>query len=165
MDPYLGEIKMFTGSYTPRGWLPCDGRTVRISDNEALYSLIGTAYGGDGSSTFGLPDLRGRVPVHIGGNYNLGKQGGAEVVFLNADTNAAHTHAVACSDATATAVTPQGNCLAANADNTPYAAASDLGMNGDAVTKAGGSQPHANMPPYLAVNFIIATEGVYPQQS
>lgn len=169
-EPYVGEIRMFGGNFAPRGWAFCDGRLLAVSQNDALFSLVGTYYGGDGENTFGLPDLRGRIPVHKGDNPSLGshigQSGGAEEVTLTTSEIPRHTHIPQGSDHTATTADPENAVWAAWTD-TPYApaASTTLPMNADALTTAGGNQPHNNMPRFLAVNFIIALFGVYPSRN
>jgi microcystin-dependent protein len=168
-QPYVGEIRMFAGSFAPVGWEFCEGQVIPIDENEVLFNLIGTTYGGDGQSTFALPDLRGRVPVHWGGNgINLAAAGGAEEVTLTAPQVAAHSHGFLAngaqgSDAVATDDVMAGSPAAAmfRAAATPNTAMSALAMG----QPVGGSQPHANLQPYLCVDFIIALFGIYPSPS
>ena len=167
MDPFLGEIRMFGGNFAPQGWATCDGQILPIAQNTALFSLLGTTYGGNGQTTFALPDLRGRLPVHIGGGLTIGQAGGSETVILTTTNLPAHTH-TANAASTATTLSPVGQYWAADpgANVAPYAAAPDgRVMSGTAIGAQGGSQPHANMQPFLAVTFIIALEGIYPSRS
>ena len=169
-DPFLGEVRMFGGSFAPRGWWACNGQLLSIAENDALYSLLGTTYGGDGITTFGLPDLLGRAPIHQGqgpglSNYTLGQMTGAESITLTTAQLAAHTHGVMANSAGGTAAVPTG-ALWATASSTIYSTtAPDTTMSAAAVAQSGGGQPHDNMAPFLAVTFIIATEGIYPPQS
>ena len=167
MDPFLGEIRMFGGNFAPQDWAICAGQLLSISQNDALYALLGTTYGGDGINTFALPDLRGRVPIHRGSNYALGQAGGVETVTLSAAQLPAHSHAVACASTPADGNNPAGKVLADNANLTPYSSAGPAAaMNAGVVTIAqGGGQPHDNMVPFQAVNFIIALVGIFPPRS
>jgi len=167
MDPFLGEIRMFGGNFAPVGWATCDGQILSIAQNTALFSLLGTTYGGNGQTTFALPDLRGRVSVHQGGSFVLGQTGGSETVTLTTTNLPAHTHA-ANAAAAGTALSPAGHYWAADPGENvaPYAAAPDgKVMSGAAIHTQGGSQPHENMQPFLAITFIIALSGVYPSRS
>ncbi len=163
-QPYVGEIRMFGGNFAPVGWMFCNGQLLPISEYETLFNLIGTTYGGDGQSTFGLPDLRGRLPVHQGAGFTLAQTGGAETVTLTASTTPAHTHTVSATTNSNTASLPGGNFLAAGPDiydqNKP-------GTNtmAPAISSVGGSQPHNNFQPYLCISFIISLFGVFPSPS
>jgi microcystin-dependent protein len=169
-EPYVGEIRMFGGTFAPVGWEFCNGQLLTISENDALYTLLGTAYGGDGQTTFGLPDLRGRLPVHIGQNpatrtnYTLGSAGGVESVTLTSQQMPVHSHPANALSSAGTLTSPQTALWAAGpttySTNPPTAA-----MAGDAVAATGGSQPHDNTMPFLCVSFIIALVGIYPSQS
>ncbi len=160
---------MFAGNFAPQGWAICNGQVLAIAENDALFSLLGTTYGGDGQNTFALPDLRSRVPLHQGqgnglSNRTLGQAGGEENVTLVVPQLPAHTHAATASSAAGTATSPAGNVWAAG-NNTPFSdQASDAQMSAAAVQAVGGSQPHDNMLPFLAVNFIMALQGIYPSQ-
>lgn len=165
-DQYIGEIRMFGGNFAPQGWAFCEGQELSISENDALYSLIGTTYGGDGENTFALPDLRGRLPIHqgdrSGSSYILGAGSGTEEVQLDVNHLPAHSHTPRASDATADSLDPQG-ALPAHATRRVYGAPSQLTeMAPDTVGNTGGNQPHANLQPYLCVSFIIALVGIYP---
>lgn len=171
-EPYLGEIRMFGGMFAPAGWAFCDGQLLPISENDALFTLIGTQYGGNGQTTFALPDLRGRSPVHQGqgpglqDTYPIGSTGGVETVTLLQAHLPSHAHPVAASNTAATSTLPQGRVLTRPAsgqaylDDTPVSAMSPVSVGG-----VGGSQPHENMAPYLPVSFIIALYGIYPSRS
>lgn len=174
MDPFLGEVRMFGGNFAPVGWVLCDGRLLSIAENDALYTLLGTTYGGDGQSTFGVPDLRGRSPIHMGqgpglSNRTLGEMPGSEAVSLTVAQLPAHTHSLQASSATvATQGTAQNNLWATNsAGALCYANAPSPGgaMSAASIATAGTSLPHENMMPFQAVNFIMATAGIYPTQS
>jgi microcystin-dependent protein len=160
-QPYIGEIRIFAGNFPPNGWSFCDGALVPISDYEALFNLIGTTYGGDGQNTFALPDLRGRVPLHLGNGYTLAQNGGVESVTLTQSTVPAHTHTVLANSSSNPASLPNGNYLAAGPD------IYDQGKPGNAlmapaISAVGGSQPHDNFQPYLCLEFIISLFGIYP---
>lgn len=162
MEPYLGEIRLFAGTFAPVGWAACDGRVLRISEYEALYTLLGVRYGGDGTSTFALPDLRGRWAVGRRGT-NLGETGGAETVALTAPQLPVHTHAAYASAAAATRTAPGVWASVA----TPAYLPGDPGaagqtMAGDALAPTGFGAPHENLPPFLGMIHIIATDGIYP---
>lgn len=167
-DPFLGEIRMFAGSFAPAGWALCNGQQMPISENDALFTLIGTTYGGDGQETFNLPDLQSRVPMHIGNGVVLGEAGGVESVTLTVNQAPTHTHPLLGSTALGSSTTPQNLVLAqdniAGADlyieDTPTA-----NMAATAIVPVGGSQPHENMQPYLVINFIISLVGVFPPQN
>lgn len=168
--PYIGEIRIFAGTFAPVGWAFCDGQLVPIANNDALFSLIGTTYGGDGQTTFALPDLRGRAPVHQGqgpglSSYSVGESGGTEQVTLNTQQLPAHTHAPVASTDAAIASSPAGRVWAASANYHAFASGQGAGataMSPWALAPAGGSQPHDNMLPFQAVHFIIALEGIWP---
>lgn len=162
-DAYLGEIRMFGGSYAPRDWALCDGSVISISANEALFSLLGTTYGGDGVSTFALPDLRGRAPMHQSATYPRGQKGGVETVTLTTASLPVHTHAAMAQGANGTASSPANAVWAGNSDYELFAAgAPDTAFNPAAIAAAGAGLAHDNMMPFAAVNFIIATAGIFP---
>ncbi|MBN2387247.1 MAG: phage tail protein [Anaerolineales bacterium] len=161
MEPFLGEIKIVSFNFAPAGWAACDGQTMQIVQNQALYALLGTTYGGNGSTTFGLPDLRGRVPLHFNATYPPGNAGGEAGHVLTAAEMPSHTHTVSASDAAANAPSPTGNTWAAA--NNGYAAAPDATMKPAALGTTGG-QPHENRQPYLVLNFVIATTGIFPSR-
>ncbi len=161
-SPYVGEIRMFAGNFAPVGWAFCDGSLIPISENETLFNLIGTTFGGDGQSTFALPDLRSRVPIHISSGFALGQSGGEELVTLTLSQIPAHSHVPQADSGLGTQVAPAGNVWA-NSANSPYSNnAPATAMAAQAVSVDGGSQPHDNMIPFLAVNFILSLFGVYP---
>ena len=167
-QPYVGEIRMFAGNFPPVGWMFCEGQLLPISENETLFQLIGTTYGGDGESTFALPDLRGRIPIHQGNGFILAETGGAEEITLTILQIPAHTHAALCSINTATGTSPNGTVLAAPPDvNTlPFGTDAPVGpLNPVSVGLVGGSQPHTNFQPYLCVDFIISLFGIFPSPS
>ena len=169
-EPFVGEVRMFAGNFVPAGWAFCNGQLLPISQNTALFSLIGTTYGGNGQSTFALPDLRGRVPVHPGqgpglSNRVLGESAGAEAHTLVESEMTTHAHALGASSGNGTASTPAGRVPARSPAAIPqYGASADASLAPSAVAASGGSQPHNNMQPYLTVSFIIALQGVYPSR-
>ena len=169
LDPFLGEIKIFAGNFAIQGHALCNGALLAISQNVNLFALLGTTYGGDGINTFGLPDLRGRVPIHMGTGTGLtprtnGETGGIEEVTLTINQLPAHTHPMNANPADGNSTNPANNFWAAQPALGQYAPANTAGSNlkTTATTPAGGSQPHENLQPYLALNYIIALEGIYP---
>lgn len=170
-EPFVGEIRMFAGNFAPRGWAFCDGQLLAVSQNDALFSLLGTIYGGDGRTTFGLPDMRGRIPIHQGTGpglspRRLGGKGGSEKETLTTNQLASHTHAFNANTATATAETPADKVLAHGAGVNIYSAVSqDTSLAPSMVSNSGGSQSHTNLMPTLCVNFIVALFGIYPSRS
>ena len=170
--PFIGEIRMFGGSFAPVGWNFCDGSLLPISQNDALFNLIGTTYGGDGQSTFAVPDLRGRVPIHQGQgpgitqSYLIGELAGVENVTLITQTIPSHNHNFVTSTAAATATNPNGNIMAASPTIASYVIdVAGPTLTPGAISMVGGNQPHENMMPYLCINFIISLNGVFPSQS
>ena len=162
-QPYVGEIRMFGGNFAPAGWMFCDGTLIAISENETLFNLIGTTYGGDGQSTFALPDLRGRLPIHQGSGFTLAETGGAEQVTLMVAQIPSHSHAFLASTGPGNVTTPQNNVTAASASVQIYIEDStDSNMNAAAVGPVGGNQPHTNFQPYLCISFIISLFGIFP---
>lgn len=170
-DPFVGEIRMFAGTFAPRDWAFCDGQLLAISQNDALFSLLGTYYGGDGRTTFGLPDLRGRLPVHQGSGpglspRNMGTRSGAESVTLTADELPGHLHLMQASTATASSPNPAGQVTAVDQGANLYSTTAPTEhLAAGAVSQTGGSQPHDNLMPYSCVHFIIALNGIYPSRS
>ena len=167
-QPYVGEIRMFAGNFAPAGWMFCEGQLLPISENETLFQLIGTTYGGDGESTFALPDLRGRIPIHQGSGFILAETGGVEEVTLTVSQIPAHTHPLLASTDPGLGTNPNGAVLGALSPVSIYKtnlAAPNVAMNASSVTPVGGSQPHDNMQPYLAINFIISLFGIFPSQT
>jgi microcystin-dependent protein len=169
--PFIGEIKMFGGSFPPRGWALCNGQSIPISEHDALFNLIGTTYGGDGQVVFNLPDLRGRIPVHRGqgpglSNRSQGETGGTETVTLTAQQIPTHSHLSQGTSGPADTRNAGGALLARPVDplyGNPVGAT--VGLAGQMVGPSGGNQPHSNTQPYLCVNFIIALEGIYPPRN
>jgi microcystin-dependent protein len=166
-EPFVGEIRMFAGNFAPAGWAFCDGTVLAISDNETLFNLIGTTYGGDGQSTFQLPDLRGRLPIHQGNGFTLAEIGGAETVTLTTNQIPAHNHGFQASANPGSQTNPSGNVPATVVAGSAYiqqVATSALAQQ-SLLTYLGGSQPHDNMQPYLCLGFIISLFGVFPSQT
>jgi microcystin-dependent protein len=164
-QPYVGEIRMFAGNFAPAGWMFCEGQLLPISENETLFNLIGTTYGGDGQSTFALPDLRGRIPLHQGNGFILAETGGAEEITLTVNQIPAHAHPALCSLNVAAGTSPSNAVLAPPLDvNTlPFGTDAPVGaLNAATISPVGGSQPHTNFQPYLCVDFIISLFGLFP---
>jgi microcystin-dependent protein len=161
-QPYVGEIRMFAGNFAPAGWMFCEGQLMPISEFETLFNLIGTTYGGDGESTFALPDLRGRVPMHFGNGFTQAETGGAPEVTLTVNQIASHSHPMLASNDIPTLNNPQNNLTAQAAAKIYRAGNPSVFLNPNAITPVGGSQPHDNMQPYLCVDFIISLFGIYP---
>ena len=164
--PYVGEIKMFAGNFPPAGWMFCDGSLLPISENETLFQLIGTTYGGDGESTFALPDLRGRVPIHQGNGFILAENGGAEEIILTVQQIPAHSHTFVASTDAATGAVPVDNVLGSSPSLQLYVDATSTppgtAMSTQMIAQTGGGQPHTNFQPYLCVSYIISLFGVFP---
>ena len=158
---------MFAGNFAPVGWLLCQGQLLSISQYDVLFNLIGTTYGGDGQTTFALPNLQSRVPVHVGSGFALGQSGGEEEVTLTTSQMPSHSHPLTASSNNASTANAAGNVLAQTPSYTPYITGFNpaAAMSPAAVESAGGGQPHDNMLPFLVINFIIATEGIFPSQS
>lgn len=162
-QPYVGEIRMFAGNFAPAGWLLCEGQILPISENETLFQLIGTTYGGDGQETFALPDLRGRVPLHFGNGILLAETGGAEEVTLTLNQIPAHTHTPVGSSGTGSSSVAGGGLFASSTSKAVYkSGGTPVAMHPSTITPVGGSQPHTNMQPYLCINFIISLFGLFP---
>ncbi len=167
-EPFVGEIRMFAGNFAPRGWAFCDGQLLATSQNDALFSLLGTIYGGDGRTTFGLPDLRGRVPIHAGdgpglSSRRLGKKAGVEKVTLTTEQMAAHNHAWECSTETGQNDSPVGAGLATGVPDI-YAQSAGNSMRQSMISATGGSRSHSNLMPFLCIHFIIALFGIFPSR-
>ena len=168
-QPFIGEIRMFAGNFAPVGWAFCQGQLIPISENDALFNLIGTTYGGDGQNTFALPNLQSRFPIHVGPGFALGQASGVESVTLTNQQIPAHSHVPTCATAGGVA-SPSGAVLATatstQADLQIYSTqAPDTQFNASSIASSGGSQPHDNMIPFLVINFIISLFGVFPSQS
>lgn len=172
-EPFVGEIRMFAGNFAPRGWAFCDGQLLAVSQNDALFSLLGTIYGGDGRTTFGLPDLRGRIPLHQGtgpglSQRRLGSKSGAENVTLTTNQLASHSHDFNASTADADTQVPLGKVLGESTTNLRYlknASPSAARLNSASLSNTGGSRSHTNMQPTLCLHYIIALFGIYPSRS
>jgi len=170
-EPYVGEIRMFAGNFAPAGWMFCEGQTLPISENEILFQLIGTTYGGDGESTFNLPNLASRVPIHMGTGpdgttYQLAEAAGVESVTLSTNQIPSHTHTLIATGDIGALNTPTSNMLAQCAGVKVYTAAGpNTPLNASTITPVGGSQPHENCQPFLCINFIISLFGRFPNQT
>jgi microcystin-dependent protein len=162
-QPYVGEIRMFAGNFAPAGWSFCEGQLLPISENETLFQLIGTTYGGDGQETFALPDLRGRVPLHQGNSFVLAETGGAEQVTLSVAQIPSHTHPLLASSNTSTAKAGTNNVMGKSTGVDAFINSQPADPIGAAsITPLGGNVPHENMQPYLCVDFIISLFGIFP---
>ena len=166
-QPFVGEIRMFAGNFAPAGWQFCEGQLLPISENETLFNLIGTTYGGDGQSTFALPDLRGRVPIHQGNSFVLSQMGGVEEITLTVNQIPAHSHVPLANSGNGTSSDPANNFWGAQPALLQYSGTGSANINLAANTLAstGGNQPHTNFQPYLCVDFIISLFGIFPSQN
>jgi microcystin-dependent protein len=167
-EPFIGEIRIFSFNYVPttQGWAQCNGQLLPINQNQALFSLFGTTYGGDGRTTFALPDLRGRVPIHVGQGFTQGERGGEQAHTLSIAEIPTHTHVVNASSNDATVGVAAGNLLARAAPANPYIAPTNVGaLNPGTCGNTGGSQAHLNMQPFLALTFGVALQGIFPSQN
>ena len=165
-SPFIGEIRMFAGNFAPVGWAFCNGAILPIDQNDALFNLIGTTYGGDGQTTFALPNLQSRVPIHVGPGFALGQTGGAETVTLTTSQIPGHSHVPQAISAAGTVPSPQNNVWAKQDSLSPYSSPPpDTPMDPGALGSSGGSQPHDNMIPFLVINFILSLFGVFPSQT
>ena len=169
-EPFAGEIKMFAGNFAPRGWAFCNGQLLAVNQNDALFSLFGTLYGGDGRTTFGLPDLRGRLPIHAGQGpglpqYSLASKGGVENVTLTSNQLPVHTHLVKGTNTAANSTEPAGRVPASSTTIDEYVtSAPTVNFNAAAVPEVGEKSPHNNLMPFLCINFIVALFGIYPSR-
>ena len=162
-QPYVGEIRMFAGNFAPAGWMFCEGQLLPISENETLFQLIGTTYGGDGQSTFALPDLRGRIPIHQGNGFILAETGGVEEITLTVNQIPAHSHPLLASSNVSTLTDPGGNVSAQTGTFDGYQTTPGASpMAAQSISAVGGSQPHTNFQPYLCIDFIISLFGIFP---
>lgn len=161
-SPYVGEIRMFGGNFAPAGWAFCSGQLLPISENDVLFNLIGTTYGGDGQETFALPNLQSRVPMHVGNGTTIGEAAGTETVTLTTQQMPQHTHVLAAGGGGANSTDPTNNVVAKPSKNLYRPGPASVAMDPTAVTVAGGNQPHDNMQPYVGINFIISLYGIYP---
>jgi microcystin-dependent protein len=171
-EPYIGEIRMFAGNFAPAGWMFCDGQLLPISENDALFTLIGTTYGGDGQETFALPNLQSRIPLHFGTGpdgitYQLAEAAGTESVTLSTQQIPVHNHALIGTTNPATESSPAGSLfgISAQVEYGTTGVSADTAMNAGAISPVGGSQPHENCMPFLCINYIISLFGVFPQQT
>ena len=162
-EPFLGEIRMFSFNFPPKGWALCNGQILSISQNQALFAILGTTYGGNGQTTFALPNLQGNAPAHVGNSITLGQLGGSAAVTLNT-TQIGHGHAVNAA-ATATTNTAGGNFPASSASNLYGSGGADTTMNAGVVSPSGGGAAHNNMQPYLVISFGIALMGIFPSRN
>jgi microcystin-dependent protein len=166
-EPFLGEIRMMSFGFPPKGWALCDGQLLPINQNQALFSLLGTTYGGDGRVNFGLPNLQGQVPIHMGSGHTLGERGGEQAHTLSISETPTHTHSLNGSTGQASTNVPAGNTVlsASNPQNVYGQPASLVGMAPSAIGNVGSSQSHLNMQPFLVLNFSIALQGIFPSQT
>ena len=170
-DSFIGSIDMVGFNFAPKGWATCDGQLLPINQNQALFSLLGTTYGGNGVTTFALPDLRGRVPIHQGqgpglSSYVMGQRAGEENHTLIANEIPIHNHSLAVNTNAGTSDNPAGNYMASNSEGIKqYSNSAGSNANSASIGNAGGNQPHNNMPPYLCVNFVIALQGIFPSRN
>ena len=163
--PFLSEIRIFSFNFAPKGWAMCNGQSLPINQNQALFSLLGTTYGGNGQTDFLLPNLQGRVPIHIGNGHTLGERAGEEIHTLLLTEMPQHTHPVQASSNGSDAKTALNNYFASSTGFTPYNAATNEQMATNAITPVGGSQPHTNMAPFSVLNICIALQGIFPSQN
>jgi len=165
-ESFLGEIRLMSFGFAPKGWALCNGQLLPLNQNQALWSLLGTTYGGDGRVNFGLPDLQGRVPVHVGGGHTLGERSGEQAHTLSISELPTHPHTLNGTSSHGTQVVPVNNLLARTAPANPYVAPNNLGaMNAASISNTGDSQAHMNMQPFLALAFCIALVGSFPSQN
>ena len=163
-EPFLAEIKIISWNYAPKGWAFCNGQLLPINQNQALFSLLGTTYGGNGQTTFGLPDFRGRAPIHTSGNFPLGQKGGEEAHTVTMSELPQHTHQVNASTTPGTVNVPTGGFLA-NSNVSPYRTTANTTFSPQMVSNVGGSQTHENRQPFLVLNFVVALQGIFPSQN
>jgi microcystin-dependent protein len=162
-EPFLSEIRIMSFGFAPKGWAMCNGQLLPINQNQALFSLLGTTFGGDGRVNFALPNLQGKVPIHVGSGHTLGEQGGSQAVTISIANLPTHTHTLNATSDAATQPVPVGNLLSRQAPANPYAAPANLAaMNAASIAPTGGSQAHQNMQPFLVLNFSIALQGIFP---
>lgn len=161
-EPFLSEIRMMSFSFAPRGWALCNGQLLPINQNQALFSLLGTTFGGDGRVNFALPDLRGRTPIHVGGTHTLGERGGEQAHTLSIAELPEHTHALSAQPAATGTQLPPVNAVLAQASNVYRAPDNLVALGAGTVANTGGSQAHLNMQPFLTINFSIALQGIFP---
>jgi microcystin-dependent protein len=165
-EPFLSEIRIMSFNFAPKGWAFCNGQFLPINQNQALFALLGTTYGGNGQTTFALPDFRGRVPIHFGGAHNLGEAAGTRAATISIQQMPTHTHVLGASTAAGNAALPAGNVLADTPSQVYAPPTSGLtALTPQSVTNTGGSQPHENMQPYLTLSFCIALQGIFPSRN
>jgi microcystin-dependent protein len=166
-EPFLAEVRMVGFNFAPRGWALCDGQILPINQNQSLYSLLGTTYGGDGRTSFALPDMRGRTPIHVGNGHREGQKSGEETHTLSVNEMPQHKHVVSASHDNATSTSPGGRSLAGARENTysAYDNTTKVAMADTFLAHVGGSQAHENMQPYSTVNFCIAIQGLFPSRN
>lgn len=164
-EPFIGEIRVFASSVVPKGWAACNGQLLPLNQNQALYAILGTTYGGNGTTNFALPNLQGRAPVHVGNGVSLGESAGEETHTLTVPEMPAHNHQVVADSAEGTSASPDNGYWAANAQVSPYAAQATTTLAANAIASAGGSQAHNNMQPFLVANFCIAVQGIFPSRN
>ena len=168
-EPFLSEIKLMSFNFPPKGWALCNGQFLPINQNQALFSLLGTTYGGNGQTTFALPNLRGRVPIHMGNGHTLGEAAGSTAVTINIQQLPQHSHVLQGTTASnAPTPVPNNTVLLGDSPSQPYAAGNSNGQAAlvpSSISNVGGSQPHTNMQPYLVLNFCIALQGIFPSQN
>ena len=163
-EPFLSEIRLFSFSFAPKGWALCNGQLLPINQNQALFSLLGTTYGGDGRVNFALPNLQGNVPIHVGSGHTLGERGGEQAHTVSIAELPTHTHVLKASDSNAGTNSPN-NAVLANSAAVYHAPTSLTSLSPSSVTIVGGSQAHLNMQPFLVLNFCIALQGIFPSQT
>ena len=161
--PFLSEVRIVSFSFAPKGWALCNGQLLPINQNQALFSLLGTTYGGNGQTNFALPNLQGRAPMHVGNNHVLGESGGEELHTVSASEMPGHSHPLQASSATGRTATPSGNLLGLARGQ--YAQAPDTTLLPTTIGNTGGGQAHENRPPFLTLNFVIALQGIFPSQN
>jgi len=164
-EPFLSEIRIMSFNFAPKGWAMCNGQLLPINQNQALFSLLGTTYGGNGQTTFGLPNLQGDVPIHVGNGHTLGETAGGSSVTLSQQQMPQHTHQLNGSSNVGAAIIPTGNTLSTTPNQIYTQPAALTSLSPSSVGNAGGSQAHNNMMPYLVLNFCIALQGIFPSQS
>ena len=164
-EPFLSEIRLMSFNFPPKGWALCNGQTMPINQNQALFALLGTTYGGNGVTTFALPDLRGRVPIHWGNGHNLGEAAGTETVTINTATMPAHTHQVRVSTAATNGTIAPANNYLGGANNAYRSSGTATSLVPETIGVTGGSQPHENRQPFLTISFCIALQGIFPSQT
>jgi microcystin-dependent protein len=163
-QPYVGEIRMFAGNFNPAGWERCNGQLLPIAENETLFQLIGTTYGGDGEATFGLPNLQGRIPIHQGNGFTLAQNGGVEEITLSADKIPSHTHPLVVNSGQGSTPVPSDQVILAGSPNLDLYLqdVANQQLDASSISQVGGSQPHTNLQPYLTITFIISLFGIFP---